>query len=336
MLREASMKRLTMGLAVTVVALALGGLAGAAGSGPSALAFTDPTGDNGGAPDITKVAVNGDATSGTLTFSITASGLALPAADGTAREVDLWLNTDRNPSTGSPNGNEYVLFVDNDSTDAGQWTWDIYHFANGDWQQVAETPTMDAFGGGNDFSIRINKSDLGGANSFDIYATSGTFDGNGNAVGGFDAAPQNAVWVYDIRGPSRTSTSLLRPTFGKPALAPAKVTAGKRLTVSFPITASRAGKPAARLTSGTIAAAATVAGKAVAHTTSLEGGVAKVSLLVPRTAKGKTVRVTVAVTAPSSVDNDGRWLDAATGEQGILSTVVKGGSATKTISATAH
>ena len=96
-------------LAAAVALLALTGLAGAAGGKPSALAFTDSAGDAPGAPDKTKVAINGDAASGAITFGLTAAGLALSSADGTQRELDLWLNTDRNDSTGSPAGNEYAL-----------------------------------------------------------------------------------------------------------------------------------------------------------------------------------------------------------------------------------
>jgi len=87
-------------------ALALCALAGAASGGPSTLTFTDSAGDAAGAPDLTNVALEGDGASGTITFTLTATGLDLASADGSQREIDLWLNTDRNDSTGSPAGNE--------------------------------------------------------------------------------------------------------------------------------------------------------------------------------------------------------------------------------------
>jgi hypothetical protein len=322
------MKRGMMLFAATVAALALSGLAGAAGSAPSTITFTDPSGDAAGTADITGVAVTGDAASGTMTFTVTASGLALPTADGSQRSVDLWLNTDRNDSTGSAAGNEYDLSFWTDSTDPAQWFWDIETYANGDWQEVAETPTMHAGGNGNQFALQLNKSDLGGATSFDIYATSTAFDANGNVVA-HENAPDQGRWVYDITGPSKTLTMLVMPSIGKPVLVPAKPTAGKRLTVSFPVTL----KPAAPLKiTGTVL----VAGKPVAHATSVQGGGASVSFVVPKTAKGKTVKVTVTVTAPSSESDNGTWLDIATGETGLQATVTKGGSATKTVSATVH
>lgn len=326
------MKRGLMVFAATVAALALGGLAGAAGSGPSKLTFSDPAGDAAGAADITNVAVNGDAASGTITFAVTASGLALPSADGSERSVDLWLNTDRNDSTGSGAGNEFDLSFWTDSADPAQWYWDIQNYANGAWQEVAPTATMRVGGSGNQFAFQLNKSDLGGTTSFDLYATSATFDANGNLVA-HDNAPDQGRWVYDIAGPSQSLTTFLTPTIGKPVLVPAKPTAGKRLTVSFPVTVSGGLKPTAPLK---IIGTALVAGKAVAHATSLKGGGASVSFLVPKTAKGKAVKVTVTVTAPSSEDDNGTWIDIATGETGLQATVTKGGSATKTVRATVH
>ena len=321
--------------AASGMVLALSGLAGAAGSAPSTLTFTDAAGDVAGAPDLTKVAVNGDASSGTITFQVTATGLALPSADGSNRIIDLWLNTDRNDATGSPGGNEYDLFAWTESTDPAQWYWDIERYANGGWQEVAETPTMHVSGAGSDFSFQVNKSDLGGATSFSIYATSVTVDANGNDVG-HDIAPDGAVWVYDITGPTRTVTTFARPTIGKAVLIPAKPIAGKRLTITFPVTMTSAGKPAEPLASGKIVGSAWVGGKAVAHASSLQGGVAKVSLVVPKGARGKAVKVAVTVTAPSSEGSGGTWVNLATGEQGLMATFVKGGSATKSVSATAH
>ena len=322
-------------LAATIALLALSGLAGAAGGKPSVLAFTDSAGDATGAPDMTKFTINGDAASGTITFGLTASGLALSSADGSQRQLDLWLNTDRNDSTGSPAGNEYALDVWTNSTDPNQWYWDIYHYANGDWQEVAETPTMHVSGSGNAFSIQVNKSDLGGATSFDLYATSLASDASGNALA-HDIAPDVGAWLYDINGPSKTLIAFLKPTFGKPVIVPAKPTAGKRLTVSLPVTVTALGKPAAPLTTGKVVASASVGGKAVPHATSLTGGVAKVSLLVPASAKGKTVKVAVTVTPPSSENDDSTWIDIASGEQGVQGNLVRGMSASKTVSVTVH
>src|SRR5207249_11436856 len=132
-------------------ALALCALAGAASGGPSTLTFTDSAGDAAGAPDLTNVALDGDAASGTITFTLTATGLDLASADGSQREIDLWLNTDRNDSTGSPAGNEYDLYFWTQSTDPSQWSWDIGHWAGSDWQEVGQSATMHAGRSGDQF-----------------------------------------------------------------------------------------------------------------------------------------------------------------------------------------
>lgn len=318
-------------VAALIAALAVSALAGAAGAGPSTITITDATGDATGAPDVTHVGVSGDAASGTMTFTVTATGLALPAADGSQRSVDLWLNTDRNDQTGSGAGNEYDLSVWSDSTDPTQWNWDIETYANGDWQEVAQTATMRVGGSGDQYAIQVNKSDLGGATSFDVYATTAVVDASGNIVG-HDVAPDQGSWVYDIAGPTQTLMTLATPVIGKATLVPAKATAGKRLTVSFPVSVL---KPAS-LAGAKVVGTASVGGKSVAHTTSLAGGAVKVSFLVPKTAKGKTAKVTLTVTTPSSETDSGTWLNINTGETGLQARVVKGGSAAKTLSTTVH
>ena len=82
---------------------------------------------------------------------------------------------------------------------------------------------MHVSGSGNDFSIQVNKSDLGGATSFDVYATSLASDASGNALA-HDIAPDVGAWLYDINGPSKTLIAFLKPTFGKPLIVPAKPT----------------------------------------------------------------------------------------------------------------
>jgi hypothetical protein len=329
------MQKGLMLLLAVLTALAFSALAGAAGSGPSTLTFDDPAGDSSGGPDITNIKVDGDAASGTITFTVTASGLPLTAADGSQREVDLWLNTDRNDSTGSPSGNEYDIYFWTASTDPTQWSWDIEHWAGTGWAEVAETPTMHAGSNGNQFALQLSTADLGGATSFSLYAIAASFDASGSVLGK-DFAPDSGSWAYDIAGPTRSVVAMEMPTIGKPALVPARPTAGKRVTVSFPVTASQPGKPAGPLTTGTVVGTASIAGKAVAHTTSFHDGVAKVSFLVPKTAKGKTAKVGVRITAPSSAGTTSVWVDIATGEQGLMGTTIKGGTTTKSASFAVH
>lgn len=77
-------------------------------------------------------------------------------------------------------------------------------------------------------------------------------------------------------------------------MSPAAPVAGKRFTVSFPITRSDDGAP---LTSATIGCTTKVAGKVVPHTHTFANGTIRATLVVPKAAKGKQLKVVVKVTA---------------------------------------
>jgi hypothetical protein len=117
-----------------VVALGLSagfvGSAAAHGSGAASAAgsvtFSDPAGDAGpAAPDIGSVTINGDPATGAITVAVTAAGYLPASPDGQERDIDVFLDTDKNGSTGSTSGSEYVLAESNDSTgsfwDMGRW-----------------------------------------------------------------------------------------------------------------------------------------------------------------------------------------------------------------------
>jgi hypothetical protein len=84
----------------------------------------------------------------------------------------------------------------------------------------------------------------------------------------------------------------VRPVIGSPVPAPHTPAAGKRFTVTFPISRSSDGRP---LTGGTAVFAVTVAGSTLAHTQSFVSGKAKLSLVVPKRASGKLLKVKLTV-----------------------------------------
>src|SRR5512147_1346610 len=84
--------------------------------------FSDPVGDSQGAPDVTTVGINGDATTGTISVAVTAPGYLPPSPDALERHVTVYMDTDKNGSTGSKSGSEYLLHAYNDST--GKW-WSV-------------------------------------------------------------------------------------------------------------------------------------------------------------------------------------------------------------------
>ena len=85
------------------------------------------------------------------------------------------------------------------------------------------------------------------------------------------------------------------PVIGSATIAPGPV-AGRRVTVSFPVTRSDNGAP---LTEGTITVtcSASVAGKAIKCAGQSTNGVARLSFVVPKTAKGKRLKVGVTIVA---------------------------------------
>jgi hypothetical protein len=89
-------------------------------------------------------------------------------------------------------------------------------------------------------------------------------------------------------------TAAVRPVLGKPVVQPSKPVAGKRLTFTLPVTRSDTGKP---LLTGTMSCAPSVAGKAIKHTESFRSGKARLSFVVPTTAKHKLLKVTITITA---------------------------------------
>ena len=83
-----------------------------------------------------------------------------------------------------------------------------------------------------------------------------------------------------------------RPVIGKPVASPAQPAAGRPFTVSFKVTRSDNGRPFVR---GTMTGDPSIAGRVVQHTESFKRGTVRVSLVVPASATGKTLRVVVAI-----------------------------------------
>ena len=83
-----------------------------------------------------------------------------------------------------------------------------------------------------------------------------------------------------------------KPVIGAPTAVPSKPQATKPFTVAFKVTSSTTHKA---MTTGLMASTVSAGGKAIAHKRSFKGGTARVSLVVPATANGKPLRVTVTI-----------------------------------------
>ena len=267
-------------------ALWLPGVAGdaAAGTAPPA-SFTDPSGDVTGAPDISSITVGDDATSGVITVTATVTGIA-PTSDFT-----IYLDTDRNPGTGSPSGSEYLL---NTSWDADGRYWDVGRWANGKWQSAPDSTTVSFSRSGDVYTWLLARSDLGNPTGFNFWGAAVSYDESGN-VTAHDAAPDDGTWLYVLSAaPKPKPAADSAPRLGTTTTTPPKAVAGKRFLVALPVTRSDTGDA---LLSGSVQWNVTVAGKPVAHTGRFVHGVASVTLLVPPSARGKVLRVQVTVHA---------------------------------------
>jgi hypothetical protein len=187
--------------AAAALVLLVASSAGAAGS------YRDPTGDNNGAPDVSKVAVTND-TAGTLTFDIGIVNLPSPAEVQTY----LFLDTDRNGSTGATAlaGADYAFVVDESDDSFGFYRWN-----GSDWDGDIPCATVRVSSGRTNVHIVVNRSELGGAGAFNFWV--GTRAGEAR-----DEAPDDGTWSYslaaggpEIRGVLVTNKPLL-PKAGRP------------------------------------------------------------------------------------------------------------------------
>jgi hypothetical protein len=144
----------------------------------------------------------------------------------------------------------------------------------------------------------ISKADLDVGTGFSFWVGTTKYDSDFDVVG-HDYAPENGLWGFDLNAPTKTSTvqAAYKAVIGPAVALPKRAVAGKRFTVTFAVSRSDNGRP---LAGGTMSCSPTINGKLVAHTDSMSNGTARLSLVVPKNAKGKTLSVKLAVTAGGS------------------------------------
>ena len=230
----------------------------ATASGSSALqaaapsSFTDPSGDAGDAPDVTTVTVSND-TNGQVTFLVN-----FPAAPSGALGTDIYIDSDRNGSTGDPNtaGADWDLYQD----------WSTHQYAVGTWNgsswvgAPATTASVSTNSTGNQLSFSINRSEIGNTSGFNFWVDS--YNGQGGA-GHEDQAPDNGLWSYtiDTSTPTTTPTAPLQLSVVR-LVAPKTVAAGKGYAVAMFVKRSDSGDFLGD--EGTVRCTARAAGHAVA------------------------------------------------------------------------
>jgi hypothetical protein len=207
-------------LFLLVAAIAVGG---ASGPGPASAdsttpsVYTDPTGDSGSAPDLTKVTVTPG--SGTVAFDVTFSGAL--AGDG---GLVVGIDSDRNAQTGS-SGLDYLYIAG--STGAGFAKWDGSQWA--DFPHQGTSPALSS----TDLTFTVTLADIGGVTTFDFVAAGV----RGNDA---DGLPNNGVVTYPVAvaAPPPTTTTTTTTTPPPPPPAP-KV---KALMIPSSVLLPKAGK----------------------------------------------------------------------------------------------
>jgi hypothetical protein len=273
-------------LAGSAVVLPTSALAKRAAARANSQTFTDSTGEDPAAPDITSIVVSND-DAGLITFKLNISNRPTLTPDMT---MLMFLDTDQQATTGDPqaSGAEYAIELDPGSVGLFKWNGTDYIAAP---SQSSVTYSYDATGA----TIRASAADLGGIKGFNFFlaAFSGiTLDAAGNADftnAHVDAAPDAGHGVYTYQVLTKLTLSVQAFT-----TSPKPAKAGKRFIAGLAATESDTNGP---VQAGTVACSATVGGKhlsATAHV--IANGIAACAWSIPRTAKGKTLRGTVTLT----------------------------------------
>lgn len=280
-------------LAVAAAALALAAFPAVALGAPEHTAagtttYPDSVGEDALAPDITSTTVSND-DSGNTVFQIAIANRPALTQD---MAVIVVLDTDGNSATGDVDsvvpGSDYLIQLVPGSVDLFKW--------NGSDYAGSPAPSLTFAYASTGATIRVNTSELGRTKQlrFVVIAISGiTFDAQGGAV--LDSArrdsspdPGHGAFTYDVN---------LHVTLAVTAFttSPKPVRAGRAFSVGLAATQSDTN---AGVESGTVACRASVAGKPLpVRARRLANGVAVCVWAIPKSAKGKRVQGSIALTA---------------------------------------
>ena len=262
-----SLTRTLVAVATLLVAVVLVPSASAMGQ------YADAVGDNGTAGDITGLNVTSDAT-GQILLRINGNGLSSSQTNVTY----LLIDSDANPQTGDLDGlgAEYLFFVDEDSYWFGRWD-------GSDYADAADS-TVRVSGGSRGLMISVNRSELGNTSEFNFWAR--TIDRTNRQM---DDAPDDGMFNYSLQvqgvhilsavvettpasGPKAGKQFVLRP-------------AGLKLPPDGRTLSSPDPKPES------YSCKATLKGRPIGGS-----GTGGCTWRLPKTARGKTLKVVVTVT----------------------------------------
>jgi hypothetical protein len=272
-------------VAIALVALPAIALGSAARSATNSQSYLDSIGEDPAAPDITSIGVTNDDT-GLITFQVNIANRPAFTPD---MLLDIYVDTDKNAATGASQifGADYVIEQQPGSIGLFQWNGSTFAFAS------SQSSLTFSYGPGG-ATIRINALDLNRTKGFNfaVDATSGiAVDASNNpdfTNAHDDLAPDagHGTFAYQV-------IAKLTLTVGAFTTSPTPAKAGKSFSAGLAVTESDTN---AGVDSGTITCAAKIAGKAVrVKTKRLVDGIAVCVWSIPKTARGKTIRGSIAL-----------------------------------------
>jgi hypothetical protein len=281
---------LVLAIAVAVVALptaASGALSSPEAQAANTTTYTDSTGENAAAPDITTI-VTSNTDAGLITFRINIPNRPTLGQD---MLIGIDVDTDNNASTGSEDGTDYA--IEYFQGEAALFRWDGTNFTRrpGD---PPFTSLITSYQGG--LTLNISAAELGNTKAFKfgviviggvaIDPTTNDLDFS-NAVADFAPAIGAGLYAYEVKvTPPTLVVKSLRPTPARPA-------AGRPFTLRLVAARSDTG---AVVQNGRVTCVGRL-GKArlKAQVQRVQGGAATCTWNIPPTAKGKTFRGSVTV-----------------------------------------
>lgn len=272
-------------VAAVVAAGAAAGPTSATFAAAGSATYTDSTGEDPRSLDIGSVTVSND-DRGLLRFELRF------ASRGYERSTDwvaVLIEVDRNRTTGDPGlqGAEWSLTF-------GDGTAELHAWKDADWVAAPSMTSVTSTILPSGLALTVSAAELGGVTAFDFFAATLAYETpeSENPIGG-DSAPDwgKGLWTYELA---------LKPTLTASALTcrPDPPRAGKPMTARMTVTVRRGTTPIALGPTATVKAVATLAGRKLVGTVapSFPAGKVAVTWRVPKLAKGKVLRGSVAVT----------------------------------------
>ena len=269
-------------LAACIIALSSSGPAparppeAASAAQPSEARYLDPTGDAvDGELDISVVSFDLDRSSGQVTLSFTVSGFDAASWDGRPRNVQVYV---------SSRGAQLALRVEGGAQDLQVW---VGHPSSTSWQFEHLPPSMSFGRNGDVMTWVFNRSEIDLVEAARLLLYAQIPDRPTNTWRITDRAPDTGSWSYGLVEATNVSAVFLPPlTF------PTKPAVGKRFTFAMRVKRSDNGEA---LTTGTMACNPSVSGVVLKHSESFADGLVRLSFIVPKTARGKLVKIRVTI-----------------------------------------